>query len=79
MPKKETPFLQRITNLTDFIEENFEPSVTTTSELPDFFSERRSDPIKVELGFEVIIFYFTSFNNFTNSLKSNQLNVSKKI
>ena len=50
MPKKETPFLQQITNLTDFIEENFEPSVITNSELPDFFSERRSDPIEVELG-----------------------------
>ena len=50
MPKKETPFLQQITNLTDFIEENFEPSVITTSELPDFFSERRNDPIEVELG-----------------------------
>ena len=59
MPKKETPFLQQITNLTDFIEENFEPSVITTSELPEFFSERKSDPIKVELGVEIIIFQFT--------------------
>ena len=61
MPKKETPFLQRITNLTDFIEENFEPPTITTSELPEFFSERRSDPIKVELGFEVMIFTLHNF------------------
>ena len=50
MPSKETPFLERITNLTDFISDHFEPDVDQTADMPEFFASTSSDALKIKLA-----------------------------
>ena len=47
IPDKETPFLERITNLTDFVAEKFETEVTHSDKVPELFAEKLKKPTKV--------------------------------
>lgn len=49
IPNKETPFLERITNLTDFVAEKFETQVTHAEKIPELFAAKLKSPTKGRL------------------------------
>ena len=79
IPEVETPFLERITNLTDFVAEKFETEVTHSDKIPEIFGDKLKSPTKARsylLRFLCYVAYHSAFQSFVDFPKADLKKVS---